>query len=285
VITRRDAPTGASGQALVIMVGAMFAVMVMVGLIIDGGNAWAQQRIVQNGSDAAAEAGAVIMGQRFAGATPPVGGWDAAVLKAITDSAAANGITVTSVVDGKTNAYYTDICGVPVQPDGSPAWNAKDHSYNLTVAARVGEGLPDTITTTPNCPSHIVGPATGVIVLGHKDARTYIVSIAGINTWSVNTQSTAAAGYLQESCAASQGCAVLPIAIPVNVLSCNGSNNPVNTGLPWNQNQVYKVPLCQNGPGNVGLLDWTPTAGGTSELINSITTPDNPLLTFRPGST
>jgi hypothetical protein len=35
----RDAEKSARGQALVIMVGGMLAVIVMVGLIIDGGNA------------------------------------------------------------------------------------------------------------------------------------------------------------------------------------------------------------------------------------------------------
>ena len=39
------------------------------------------------------------------------------------------------------------------------------------------------------------------------------------------------------------------------------------------------VPLCKNGPGNVGWLDWTPTAGGTSELIDNITPPlSNPAI-------
>ena len=192
------------------MVGGMLAVVLMVGLIVDGGNAWAQQRVVQNGSDAAAEAGAVIMGQRFAGADQPTAGWDKTISDAVNASAVANGITVT--------AYYTDICGVPLKPDGSAAMTS-GNAYDLTGADQVGSGLPAAITTTPNCPSHVVGPAAGVLVLGHKDARTYFVSVVGVNTWSVNTQATAAAGYLQESCAATQGdaCAVLPVTIPVNI--------------------------------------------------------------------
>ena len=47
--TRR---THEAGQALVIMAIAIVAVIAGVGLIIDGGNAWAQQRISQNGNDA-----------------------------------------------------------------------------------------------------------------------------------------------------------------------------------------------------------------------------------------
>jgi hypothetical protein len=41
---------------------------------------------------------------------------------------------------------------------------------------------------------------------------------------------------------------------------------------------VYKIPLCQNGPGNVGWLDWTPPGGGTNELEQSILVPDNPAI-------
>lgn len=265
-----------AGQALVIMIGALIAVMGMVGLVIDGGNVWAQQRIVQNGSDAAAEAGAVIMAERFAGATAPAAGWDSTVLGAINASATANGITVTA-------AYYTDICGIPLQSNGEAALNS-DGTYNLSDADQVGTGLPTTTNTTPNCPSYSVGPAAGVIVLAHKNVRTYVAGAVGINTIGVSTQSTAAAGYLQESCSSSQGdaCAVLPIIIPVNIVTCGPNNSLQNTGTPWvaDGHTVYKIPLCSNGPGNVGWVDWTPPSGGTSELISSIQNPNNPAISL-----
>ena len=263
-----------AGQALVIMVVGLIAVIAMAGLIVDGGNAWANQRMVQNGSDAASEAGAVIMGQRLAGATTPVGGWDAEVSSAIASSAAANDVTVAA-------AYYTDICGIPLQSDGSAALTG-DGSYDFSVAQPVGSGLPATTSATPDCPSRIVGPAAGVIVLAHRSLRTYFANVVGFASIPVDTQSTAAAGYLQESCDATQGeaCAVLPVVFPVNIMNCDGSNNPMDTHIPWTADglTVYKVPLCQNGPGNVGWLDWTPTAGGTSELINSIRVSDNPAI-------
>jgi Flp pilus assembly protein TadG len=258
------------------MVGGMIALLTMVGLIIDGGSAWAEQRIVQNGADAAAEAGAVVMGQQFAGATAPLGGWDAAISSAVDASAAANGITVA----GK---YYTDICGIPLKLDGSAALNGT--SYDLPVAVRVGNGLgqqPAAVNTTPDCPSLTVGPAAGVLVVAHKDVRTYFANIIGLGTIGVTTQATAATGFLQESCSADQGdaCTVLPIAIPVNVVSCDGSNRPVFPGGQYQADAttVYKIPLCSNDPGNVGWLSWTPPGGGTSELIQSIQIPNNPPI-------
>lgn len=264
----------AAGQAIVLMVGGMFAVIAMVALIVDGGNAWTQQRIVQNGTDAAAEAGAVIMAEEFAGATAPAGGWDAAVENAVNTSAAANGITVVA-------AYYTDICGVPLQSNGAAALNA-DNSYNLAVADEVGSGQPATVTTTPNCPSHTVGPAAGVLVYGQKLVHTYLANVVGLSTITISTQATAASGYLQESCSASTGeaCAVLPVTVPVNIVACDQSNKPIFPGGQYvaDGTTVYKVPLCSTDAGNVGWLDWTPTGGGTQELIQSIQTPDNPAI-------
>ena len=96
--------THEAGQALVIMAIAIVAVIAGVGLIIDGGNAWAQQRISQNGNDASAEAGAVVLANYLSNAVVPPSGWDGAVDAAVLDAADRNGIDVET-------AYYTDICG------------------------------------------------------------------------------------------------------------------------------------------------------------------------------
>lgn len=259
------------------MVGAMVAILAAVAVTVDGGNAFAQQRTVQNGSDAAAEGGAVIMGQKIAvdnspGVWTPPGGWDFAVNSAVQSNAAANGVTV-------TGAYYTDICGIPLTMGGTAALKA-DGTYNLNSAAQVGRGFPNNTQTTPDCPSLAVGPPAGVIVFAHKQIRTWIAGIVGVDTIDVSTQATAVAGYLQGYCGSSQGssCTLLPVTVPVNALTCDGRNNAQNTGFPWALNQLYKVPLCGNGPGNVGWIDWTPPSGGTSELVQSILTPNNPNI-------
>ena len=51
-----------SGQALAIVAIAMTTLLLAVGLTIDGGNAFAQQRATQNGGDASSLAGAVVLG-------------------------------------------------------------------------------------------------------------------------------------------------------------------------------------------------------------------------------
>jgi len=264
-----------SGQALVVMLGVILVALAMLALIIDGGNVLSQQRQTQTGSDSTSEAGAILLAQRLAGVPAPAGGWDAAIASKVAQSATANGIAIKA-------AYYTDICGIPLKADGTKAVDAQNKE-DLANALRVGNAtgsLPGGTATTPDCPSLTVGPVAGVLVLGEKNVTAYVARAINIPTFKVNTRATSVAGYLQGMCDASQGnaCAVLPVAIPVNAIGCSGNNRPVDSGLPWAFNVVVKVPLCSNSPGNVGWLDWTPPGGGTSELVNSILTPNNPSI-------
>jgi hypothetical protein len=271
---RRDRKSQ-SGQALVLMVGVLFVSVASVGLVVDGGNVLSQQRITQAGNDATAEAGAVLLAKRLAGSNTPVGGWDANIATKLAQTAASNNMSVGA-------AYYTDVCGIPLQSDGTAALTADGHE-DLTKALAVGNAansLPAAGATTPDCPNRVVGPVAGVMVLGQKVVPTYVARALNINSFTVSTRATAVAGYLQGYCDASQGkyCGLLPVAIPVDVMSCNGNNSPVDTGIPWTWNTLVKIPLCSTAPGNVGWLDWTPPNGGTSELVCSILHPNNPAI-------
>jgi hypothetical protein len=257
------------------MVGVILVSLAMLALIIDGGNVMAQQRETQTGADSTSEAGAIILAQRLAGLPTPAGGWDATIAAKLAQSATANGITIKA-------AYYTDICGIPLKADGTKAVDAQNKEV-LASALRVGNAsgsLPGGTATTPDCPSLTVGPVAGVLVLGEKTVAAYVARAINISTFTVDTRATAVAGYLQGVCDASQGnaCSVLPLTIPVNAISCNGTHQPTDTGVPWTWNVVLKIPLCSTADGNVGWLDWTPPAGGSSELVCSILNSDNPSI-------
>jgi hypothetical protein len=271
--SRRDAQ---SGQAIIVMIGAILLAVALVATIVDGGNVLAQQRVTQNGADAAAEAGAVLLAERLAGVTEPSGGWDNNISARITQTAAANNMTIDA-------AYYTDICGIPLQADGTGALDTDTRHEDLSLALQVGNSshvLPGGTSVAPDCPNRLVGPVAGVLVMGRKIVPAYVAGAIGINQFTVTTRATAVAGYLQGYCDASEGkyCALLPIAMPVNIITCNGSNRPVDTGVSWSFNVVYKIPLCQNAPGNVGYLDWDPPAGGIGEVVCSVLTADNPAI-------
>jgi hypothetical protein len=256
------------GQALTIMALALTTLLLAVAVTIDGGSAFQQQRTVQNGSDAAALAGAVKLGNYAActvwSCTPPT---DTDILGAVTTATAANSIDLQT-------AYYTDVCGTPLKPDGTAA-TTPSGAFDLGAAAQVGGGIiPPDIGGSANCATGDTGPTRGVLVYGHRSAPTYIAGIIGINTWEIVTQATAVSMY--GACSSSQGCALLPIAFPVDITTCDGQGDAVDAGLgPWVENVVYKIPLCKNNPGNVGWIDWSPKAGGKQELVDAITNPKN----------
>jgi Flp pilus assembly protein TadG len=241
------------GQVLVIVALSLVVIVAMVGLVVDGGYAWGQQRQTQNASDAASEAGAIQLARNIAGVSPAA--TDADVLAAVNSAASANGI-------GNPVACYTDFNGHPI--DGAGAVTADANS--CTGAAMVG-GLS------------IPPGAYGVRAEGSRTFNTFLMRVIGFNQLTTTATATTRAGWSGGACAADAGCVILPITVPVTVVSCDGSGNaqPTNTAYTWPE-PLYIIPLCKNGPGNVGWIDWTPTAGGTSELINAITNPSNPAL-------
>jgi len=95
------------GQIFVLFALGLVALVAGVALIVDAGVAYAQQRGTQNASDAAANAGAVVLAQRLGGATKT----DTDVANAISFSAGLNQITQAS--------YYTNVSGQPIDASGT----------------------------------------------------------------------------------------------------------------------------------------------------------------------
>jgi Flp pilus assembly protein TadG len=237
------------GQTLVLMALALTALLAASALIIDGGNAFAQQRRTQNGMDASAEAGATQLARRLSG----VAITDANVLQAVNVTSTANEITNVASVE------YTDRTGV--------------------VLGTVGSGT-------------IPANAQGVKVVGSRDFSTYIAGVVGMTQWTATAQATAITGYAEES---GYG-GLIPLTFPILLTECtsgggstkiyfpdDGITNPPSNpqyGMPWpfGPNNLVALPVCQNGPGNVGWIDWDPPAGGASEVGTSIRTPDNPPI-------
>jgi Flp pilus assembly protein TadG len=255
-------PDGSRGQILALFALGLVAFLAAVGLVLDGGYTFTQQRANQNGTDAAANSGAIVLAQNTGVPTPTK--TDADVLAAITATATGNGVT-------SFEAYYTDVTGQLVRSDGSK-------SGSITNAVAVGSGAIPPCTDINTC---VDGRASGVLVVGHRTSPAFVSRVIGIESFPVTTQATAVAGYVTDLCPAAQGCGVIPVTVPVNQLTCDGTNRPMPISPPieYEQGAHYTIPLCQNGPGNVGWLDWTPTAGGTSELAAAIRNPSNPELT------
>lgn len=246
------------GQVIAILAIAMVALLAMTALIVDGGTAFAQQRITQNGADASSEAGAVVLMQRLAGVVPAKTGDD--VDTAVQTIAATNGLTT------PVQACYTDINGVPLNADGTT-------NSDCLAAAQVGQGLP-----IPPCSACPGGFASGVRVAGSRPFGTFFAGIVGLTGFTASATATAISGYVTGLAGP-----VLPVTYPVFATACDGSNQAIpGSTTPWpvGPNNLLTIPLCQDSAGNVGWLDWTPTAGGQPELAGSILgSPPNPTIT------
>jgi len=234
---RRDAE---KGQALVIVAIAMTVLLAGSAMVIDGGNAMAQQRGTQNASDSAALAGATVIAQLMGGA-------------AKTDSdvaSAVNGAFAQNSSDNQTSYYV---------------------SYSDSIVGTVGRG------------GSIPSAAGGVQAAGARTFDTFLAGILGISQWTAGAQATAMAGALRSICAADDGCGVMPVTFSIPITTCDGTGRPMRIGEDWplvgldvaraDSSGRYEsiVPLCKNGPGGVGWLDFA--CGGT--LRDQITGPCN----------
>jgi hypothetical protein len=257
------------GQVVVIVAAGMVVIVAMVGLVIDGGFAWGQQRKAQNGADAAAEAAAVVIAQSLKGAQVT----DGDVGCAVEQTAAANGLE-------NPTAIYTDWQGNFIVPQATV-------------------GLCNSGGTIP------LG-AQGAKVQGDRQFDTFLARVIGFNEFTAGATATAVAGVPTGICAADEGCAVLPVTFPLTAVSCDGQNQQLPVpGTQWPLVQVTNpnpgpnelpyastaneaiIPLCAVGPGAVGWLDF----GCAPNLSETITRPCNPefdipdwLLT-QPGNT
>lgn len=231
----------AGGQVLVIVAAGMVVFVAMVALVIDGGHAWGQQRDAQNGADATSLQGAIMLAEnqpyRLGGETQP--NTDADIEAQLLVMAGLNNL----VLD---EAYYTTFAG--------------DRLAGPIEVGSLGDVPP---------------PATafGVEVVGHKDFDTFLAGIVGWNTMTAGVTATAATGPIEGF----GGETVLPVTFPITITGCDNTNDPVQhpDGDRWELDEYYVVPLCGSGPGNVGWIDWDPTAGGMSELIDAVNNFDN----------
>lgn len=241
---RRD-----SGQALVVMVLALVAMLAMSALVIDGGNAFVQQRTTQNGADAAAEAGAVVIAQNLTGG----GHSDAEVLAAVTASATKNNITISS-------ALYTNVNG---------------NSLGITVGS-LGAAMPP-------------ASAAGVRAIGSKTFKTYVGGIIGVNQLSSAAQATAVAGPLAGCDASQGCTLLpITFPTDPTVCDGSNNQIKVGTG-PYTVVDINNrkagnesiLGICKTANGSVGWLDIQPPlsacGNGVPGLICEINNPDYSL--------
>jgi hypothetical protein len=250
-VTSQRAHDRQRGQVLVMVAGGLLALLAGVAVVVDGGNALAQQRSTQNAADAVSEAGTVIIAEYLMGGssatgalgtcpTTPPDPWDLEVCKAVYGSAAANGVTITS-------AMYTDFKGTPLTAVGSGA-------------------LPT--------------GAQGVQAGTTKDFGTYFARAIGIGSLRASSQATSVTGTITTLCVPGSGCGLFPITVPLEVDTCDNTGKLTPGSGPWPYlgdadttpaNEAI-VPICKNqnndigggSAGSVGWIDYSSAIGATT---------------------
>jgi Putative Flp pilus-assembly TadE/G-like len=150
------------GQMLVLFALASTVIILLVGLVIDGGNALAKQRASQNAADFAALGGARIVAEWIGGDT--FNGTDDNVKAAIIANLNVNGgapITTWGVAGAP---YYVNASGVSIGYVGNAS--------NLIPANTVGVSVSSSRSWTP-----------------------YFLGIIGVNSWTASANAVARGGY------------------------------------------------------------------------------------------
>jgi hypothetical protein len=224
------------GQTLVIVGLGMVAVVAMVGVVIDVGMQWAANRTAQNGTDAAAHAGAVVILGHLAGSGTKT---DAEVLAAITAMTDETGIELEF-------AQYTLADGTPIGVEVGGGGSIPSEAQGVEVIATQAHQT-------------LLARVVGVTEL---TVRTDAIAVAG----PLECGGGGACALLPVT---------FPTTI-VTCDGQNKSvpTETAWTGPPGSPE--YIVPLCGNNPGSVGWIDWTPPRGGVNELADQICDPDPP---------
>ena len=218
------------GQVLVIVGVGIVVIIALVGLVIDGGYAWGQQRQVQNGTDAMSIAGATVLAENLAGTSPAK--TDGDVGCAVEQAAGRNHVS-------NPVAFYTDING-----------------DLLTPTVQVGGCSPGGGAIVPS-------GASGVKAGGDRTFDTYLARVIGFSQFTTSANATARAGVRTEICSAEAGCGILPVTFALNASTCDETNQIKIGSETWPEVAVADadatneatIPICSTGPGSVGWLD------------------------------
>jgi hypothetical protein len=165
------------GQAIILVVFAMVALLALVGLAIDGGRLYSARRRTQNAADAAAIAGTRELAQVIMSCGSGTGAQDEAVANAVSEFARQNGVSVFPP-DGFLTAWYVD---------------QEENRLGRVYAGAIPNG------------------ATGVEVTQVVTDPTTFLKVLGMQDYTAGANAMAMTGPIQNL---GNGSGMLPIAVP-----------------------------------------------------------------------
>ncbi len=232
----RPGRTAQRGQILVIVAGGAITLLLLMGLVLDGGVALLNRRDSQNTSDVMALAGTKYVADTHQSKART----DADTFAALSRTAVSNNCVATAAVPCTWQAWYV-VGGASGPVDMS--------------AVSAGSSVPAT--------------ALGVRVAVRRRPGTFVVGLAGIRSWDVNTQATAVAE--------------VPSTFPAGNLLPIALKDDGTVGQSYKIGQVVDITDGKDVAGGFGYISWT-GSNDPIALSNSICTPDNPSFTIGPGA-
>jgi len=240
---RRPGDTAQGGQILVLFALGLLVLVGGVALVIDGGNAYVQERGVQNGADAAANAGADVLAERLFGETRT----DGDVLEAIRAVADLQAFGV--------RAYYTNVFGDPINAGGT--------AVPVEHAVAVGSG-------------DVPLRAQGIHVAADRTFGTTFGRVIGLDSFTASADALAIAGKIT-------GGYFMPVVFPVNITDCSGSGDLgvgksqwviADPGIPPAHpiGQEYILPMCKTDDGSFMVLNLDGVVNNCADEVLNPTT-------------
>jgi Flp pilus assembly protein TadG len=208
-----------SGQMVVLFALSLIGLVLLVGLVIDSGFAFAQRRGTQNAADFAATAGTRIVAQARIG--DAVNGTDGNVKNSIQAVLAANH-ALPATFDAASGPRYVDRSGTRLTYVGDPA-------------------LAGAIPTS----------AYGVAVGARTTWRPFLLGVIGMNNWTASADAVA----ITPSNGASGG--VVPFGVSVSSVSGGGAYSVCPSGQTAESCGTHHLtPGSLNTPGGFGWLKF-----------------------------
>jgi Flp pilus assembly protein TadG len=230
------------GQALVFVALSMTVILAATAMVLDGGNAMAQQRATQNAADAGALAGAVVLAEDMGGEDKN----DAAVRTAMLQAFNRNGTSMGT-------SYYVD--------------------YNYNIVGTVGRG-----GSIPNDAAgiQVLGNRTFDTYLAGVVGIDEMTSGAGATAMAGALRSICSAA---NGCGVAPVTFSIPITtcdgtgrpLRIGVDWPLVSEDVARTDVSGRYLSI--VPLCKNGPGGVGWLDMGCGGNLADEIVNACNGP------------
>ena len=249
------------GQTIVIAALSLVAIIAMVGLLIDGGTAFAQQRIAQNGTDGAANAGTVVIAQSLSGIART--GHDVRV--AIDTVAVSNGL----VIDA---AEYTDDVGTeigqPVVDTGAIPTAARGvHVTGHRVTGTTFSRVIGITQLTATADTKVVAGALSGQCVADEDGCALLPVTFPVKTFECDANGNLLGGqWIGAPPPGHGGEGYWPL---VGLESLPSSSNPSG-----DTSKLAILPLCRGSGTSTGAFGWLDLVAGQN-LAQEITGPLN----------